>query len=50
MTKTLKALNRLICVDSLRKRILSFWVKNDLLMVSEHLARDHKRFGIALTT
>ena len=29
---------------------LSFWVKNDLLMVLEHLARDHKRFGIALTT
>ena len=36
--------------DSLRENILSFRVKNDLLIASGHLARDHKRSGIALTT
>ena len=28
-----------------QENILSFRVKNDLLILSGHLARDHKRFG-----
>ena len=32
------------------EKILSYQVKNDLLMVSEHLARDHKHFGVVVAT
>ena len=44
------ALYKFIWVDSLKEKILTLRVKSDLLMVSEPLARDHKRLGIALTT
>ena len=44
------ALYKLIWSDSFRENILLLLAKIDLLMVSEHLARDNKRLGIALTT